>query len=493
MALVLLYALSAWVVYRIGRKLLQNDLAAFAGALLWAVLPLHVEVVAWVASMSDIGCTLFSLLGFWMFLWAEERAPANFRWHVVAAAIYFPALFFKEIAFSFPLILLAYWFCHPSAEPWTRRALRWLPYVAAGALCAIIRVSVMGQFAQTAPVRGFSWRVPWAAVGLLGQHSKLFLWPVNLSEFRDFNLAASLRSPWPWLALAMVAAAALFRRRNSLLSFLALWWFAALLPCLNYRQLTVPLVADRFSYFASVGLCLALGYLACAWAPQHFPKGGYAAIGASALAVVAGLWAAQTVAVIPHWRSNDEMFDYSLRASPETAELHVNHGAVLQLRDNDLNGAALEFRTALRLNEQSFQPSSKVTYNAFLGLGQVALNQGREPEALDYFNRAMHLMPNESFAYNVLGSIYFPRGDYGRAATYFQQAVQRNLQETESRFYLGTCWMKMGKPEQAAGEFRAAREIYPDYSQAYAAEARALDAAGDATGAATVRRLMAGR
>jgi hypothetical protein len=53
--------------------------------------------------------------------------------------------------------------------------------------------------------------------------------------------------------------------------------------------------------------------------------------------------------------------------------------------------------------------------------------------------------------------------------------------------------MKLGRPEQAAGEFRAAREIDPDYSQAYAAEARALDAAGDATGAATIRRLMAGR
>ena len=108
-----LYALSVWIVYQLGRKLLQNELAAFAGALLWAVHPLHVEVVAWVSSIQDMGCTLFCLLGFWMFLRAEEHSPTSFRWHAAAAAVYFPALFFKEMAFSFPLLLLAYWFCNP--------------------------------------------------------------------------------------------------------------------------------------------------------------------------------------------------------------------------------------------------------------------------------------------------------------------------------------------------------------------------------------------
>lgn len=487
MLLLALYALTVWVVYRIGRRILQNELAAFAGAMLWAVQPLHVEVVAWVSSMSDIGCTLFCLLAFWMFLRAEDHSPASFRWHVAAAAVYFPALFFKEMAFSFPLLLLAYWFCHSSTESWLRRALNWLPYVAAAALCGLIRVVVMGHFSQISPLQKFRSHLVWAAVGLLGQHAKLFFWPVNLSEFRGFDLAASLRSPWPWLTLLVIVIACLRRHRNPRLSFLVLWWAVALLPSLDYRHLSIPIVADRFSYTASVGLCLAVGYLAFDWLPRHYPQAGQGWMVVGAVGVMAMLWAVQTVRTVPHWRDNDALFDYSLRVSPNAAEVHAVHGVVLQFRENDLEGAAREFHTALQLDAQSLRAAPAVAYNSYIGLGQVALLQGREPEALDYFNKAVRLSPDSYFAYDVLGSVYFPRGEYARAAEYFQQAVSVDPQDVGARFFLGTCWMKLGKPAQAAEQFHAAREVDPDYAQAYPAEAAALEAAGDKAGAARVR------
>ena len=47
-----------------------------------------------------------------------------------------------------------------------------------------------------------------------------------------------------------------------------------------------------------------------------------------------------------------------------------------------------------------------------------------------------------------LGSLYFPRGDYARAAEYFQQAVRVNPLDFGGRFYLGTCLMKLGKPRR---------------------------------------------
>jgi tetratricopeptide (TPR) repeat protein len=485
--LLALYALSIWIVYRLGRKLLQNDLAAFAGATLWALNPLHVEVVAWVSSMSDIGCTLFYLLGFWMFLRAEDHAPENFWWHVAAAAAYFPALFFKEMAFSFPLLLLAYWFCNPSRESWLRRVINWIPYAVAVGACAVIRVAVMGHFSENSLIRRGTLQVAWAALGLLGKHAKLFFWPVNLSEFRDFNLAASLRSPWPWAVLLVIVVAFAYRHRNPRLSFLVLWWMVALLPTLNYRQLTIPIVADRFSYTASVGLCLAVGYLAFDWLPRRFPKIGQAWVMMGALAFVAAFWTVQTVRTIPHWRNNDALFDYSLRISPNAAEVHQVHGVVLQFRENDLDGAAREFRTALRLDAQSLHAAPGVTYNSYIGLGQVALLQGRDAEALEYFNKAVHLSPGSFFAYDVLGSVYFPRQDYARAAGYFQRSVQVDPQDVEARFYLGSCWMKMGKPTQAAEQFHSAREVDPTFYQAYVAEAAALAAAGDKTGAARVR------
>ena len=485
-----LYALTVWVVYRIARRILPNETAAFSGALLWTLHPLHVEAVAWSAAIPEIGCALFCLLGFWMFLRAEDHPPPNFRWHVAAAVVYFPALFFKELAFIFPLLLLAYWCCSSLAQAWSRRALNWLPYAAAVAVGAAVRLLVMGHFSDRSLGRDFNARGAWAAAGLLGQHARLFFWPVHLNPFRAFDLAASLRSPWPWSALLVIATAGWGRKREPWLCFFTFWWLVALLPCLNYRYLSIPLVADRFSYLPSVGLCLALAYLPFAGFARHLPRVDLARVSVPVLVVVAVLWAAQTLRTIPHWRDNDALSEYSLAVSPDAAEMHVAHAVNLQLQTRDWDGAAREFQTALRLNAQSLRPAPAVTYDAYVGLGQVALLQGREPEALDYFNKAVRLMPNSALAYTVLGSVYFPRGDYARAAEYFQQAVRVNPQDTEARFYLGTCWTKLGKPAQAAEQFHAARQVDPTYSEAYAAEARAREAAGDPAGAIRVRSEM---
>jgi tetratricopeptide (TPR) repeat protein len=487
----ILYSLAIWMVYQIGRKLLPNEVAAFAGPLLWTLHPAHVEPVAWASAIPDIGCGLFCLLGFWYFLRAEAQSPPKFRHHVLAAAVFFPALFFKELAFTFPLLILVYWFCFPSGDSWFRRAGYWLSYATAAVICAVIRVAVMGHFSDHSLLRGFNPRVAGAAIGLLGEHAKVFFWPVKLSEFRDFDLAASLHSPWPWAALVILAVAVVGRKRDPLLSFLLLWWFVMLMPCLDYRQLSFPLVEDQFSYIPSVALCLALGYLAFAWLPRRFPGLLPTAAALGVLAVVAVFWSVQTVRAIPRWRTNDTLVEYSLRVSPNAALAHVTHGVVLQLRDYNLAGAASEFQAALRLNAQSLRPLSPVEYDAYIGLGQVALLQGREPEALDYFGKAVHLLPNFSFAYDVLGSVYFPRGDYARAAGYFRQAIHANPLDLGARFYLGTCLLKLGQPAEAAGQFHAAREVDPTYFQAYQAEARALDAAGDKAGAARVRGEMA--
>jgi tetratricopeptide (TPR) repeat protein len=227
--------------------------------------------------------------------------------------------------------------------------------------------------------------------------------------------------------------------------------------------------------------------MAFEWLPAHLSQAHLERVAIPALGCVAMLWAAQSVRTIPHWHDNDALSEYSLAVSANTAELHVSNGVNLQFQKGDLDGAVREFQTAIWLNARSIRPNSAVVYNADVGLGQVALLQGHEQEALDYFAKAVRLAPNYSFAYDVLGSFYFPRRDYARAADYFQQAVRVSPMDSGARFYLGTCWMKMGMPAEAAEQFHAAREVDPTDFQAYLLEAAALDAAGDKAGAARVR------
>lgn len=407
--------------------------------------------------------------------------------------VYFPALFFKEIALSFPLLLAAYWVFLGAKQPWSRRVVRCWPYALALAGYVAARIAALGRF-STAPQAGkTSLHMIGEAVGILGQHAKLFFWPVNLNLARTFDLSASLHSPWPWLALLAILAAAVLQKQQPVMGFLVMWWAITLLPCLDVRQFVGLPVEDRFSYLPSVGLCLAIAFGALVLAPQRLPHLAPTPGLVPGLLVVMGLWTVQDIRTVPHWRDDAALWTHTASAAPDSALAHLYHGIILEHQTGDFDGAAREYQTALRLNEASFRPTAGMIYECDLGLGRIALIKGRTPDAVAYFEKAVHIAPVLSPAYRALGALYFPQGDYAKAAQYFVRVVKIDPQDLEARFFLGTCWLKLGKPAQAAQQFHAARAMDPSYSQAYVAEAAALEAAGDKAGAARVHAEMSAR
>ncbi len=485
----LFYAATVWLVFGVGRVLLKNHLAALAGTLLWAFHPQHAEAFAWISALPEAGAAFFYLLGFYLFLRAEKAEHNRLMRHALAALAYFPALFFKEMALSFPLVLLAYGLMNPGSDRGWRRGARWLPYAAAVIVYLAVRIAVLSRISPNPHLWSAGRQTLEAAVGLLGQHTRLFFWPIPLSAFRAFHFAASLHSPWPWLALLGLVAACGLRKREPMLSFLVLWWAVTLLPCLDFRQVAFP-VADRFSYLPSVGLCLALGFLGLVWLPQRFPLRRPARIAAPALAGVALFWATLTVRAIPSWHDNVALWTYSYGVSPDSALVHVFQGTLLEWRNAPPNAVAREFETALRLNQASARPLAGITYECYINLGNISAWQSRVPEARHYYQLAIQVAPNHSPAYMELGKLYFPYADYAQAAKYFSEAVKFDPQDLESRFFLGTCLLKLNKPQEAAEQFHAARVVDPTYTQAFEAEARALDAAGEPAEAARVRDAM---
>lgn len=484
-----LYVATAWLVYRLGRGLLGSELPALAGALLWVLHPLHVEAVAWVSALPDVGCGFFYLLAFLLFLRAEDSTRSRFRQHTFAALAFFCALLFKETAISFLLLPLAYWFLYGAPGSWRDRALRWLPYGAAFGAYLVIRKSVLGFLtAKPFPSEGLL-RLASASLGLLGEHIRLFFWPVRLTAFRTFEPVRSLHSPWPWLALLGLIALLLLRQRDRVLSFLLAWWGVTLLPCLDFRMLSSPLIADRFSYVPSVGLCLATSYLILERIPARIPSPRVTRLAVAGLILLMCLWTIRTRRTIPQWSGDETLVNNGLQMSPDSALLHLAQAVIKQYRYNDLEGATREYETAIELNRRSLKPLNGVVSESFLGLGQISQARGRTEEAVSYYEKAIKASRVNNSAYDALGAVYFPRRDYAKAAEYFAAALKSNPYDLGARFYLGTCWMELGKYREAAEQFRAAREIDPVYWQAYEAEARALEAAGEAAGAAHVRSM----
>jgi hypothetical protein len=323
----------------------------------------------------------------------------------------------------------------------------------------------------------------------LGQNAKLFFWPARLSLFRSFHLAASLQSPWPVVAIGILLAVFFLRNREPMLGFLILWWGVTLAPCLDIRQVNAA-VSDRFSLLPTVGACLALASFALDWLPRHLTPRKTTPVLIPALGVLAALWIVQDVRTVRHWHDNVALWNQAYVASPDSPVARMLRGALYQQRDGKMDAAAAEYRIALELNAASDRPLPGVTAECSVLLGEVAGLQGRTDEAISDYNQALRAVPGYSLAYKALGTVYFPRGEYAQAKVYFQRAVELDPEELETRFYLGTCDMKLGDPRAAAEQFRAARAIDSTYVEAYAAEARALDAVGDKAGAARVRALM---
>jgi protein O-mannosyl-transferase len=488
-----LYAGTVWLVFLVGRELLNHEGTAFVAALLWGLHPLHVAVAAWIAALGDAGAGFFMMASFWLFLRAEKKRPHSWPHQTGAALMYLPALFFKETALVFPFLLAAYWFFLGVRESWWARLKRGWPYLLAALGYAAARIVVLGRFLTA----GQSGRVTprMAAIGLaaLGQHAKLFFWPVNLTPARSFDFAGSLHSPWPWVTLALLCAAFVQRKRQPRLAFFAAWWLLALLPCLDVRQLLGLPIQDNYSYLPSVGPCLAMAFAASVLAPAWLRRPQVVYVPASVVLVASVLWAGLDIRNVPHWHDDTALWNHAVGAAPDSALAHLFHGIYLEQQKGDIDGAARQYQAALQLNSTSFHPAAGMVYECDLGLGRVALLRGQVREAVAYFQEAVHTAPPLSPAYRALGALYFPQGNYALAARYFLRVVQINPEDVEARFFLGTCWMKLGKPAQAAEQFHAAREVDPTYFQAYRAEAGALENAGDTASAARVRRELASR
>jgi protein O-mannosyl-transferase len=486
---VLLFGAAACLVFGIGCRLLDDPGVAFLGSAIWLMHPAKVEAVTWISSLPDLGSAVFYLLALLWCMRAEAKDSRGIKDYLLPALFFFIALFFKEMAVTLPLLVLVYWFLLGREESWKRRLAGWLMYPSALVVYGIIRYKALGYLTIGHHLLVPSGGVIAASLGLLGQNTKVLIWPFHLNVFRVFNLKASLVSPWPWIALAVIAAALWLRKLEPRLAFLILWWPITLLPVLDIRQLSFPYVADRFSFLPSAGPALLFAFLLFRWFPRRLPVRHATAIASIVLVVIAAFYVRETLRLIPTWNDNETLFAYSMREVPNSPLVHMAKGVDLEYRYNDLDGALKQYHEAWKLNSESSRPLG-IGPDYYDALGRIALRKGQKEEAIKYFEKALQIDPRKFAARDALGAIYFSAAEYAKAAGYFSVSVELDPQDLGARFYLGICYMKLGKSRRAAEQFHAAREVDPDYLQAYQAEARALDAAGDSAAAARVRSRM---
>jgi tetratricopeptide (TPR) repeat protein len=404
---------------------------SFFVAGLFALHPLHVESVAWVAERKDVLSTFFGLLTMGAYF-AYTRAPSPLRYAGVFLLFGF-GLMAKPMLVTLPvlLLLLDVWplgrlswpvggaaqeHAGPGLTAWLRRAqprlVEKLPLLALSLLSGAITYRAQVSDERLTNMVPFSIRALNALLSLVRYLEKAVL-PRDLSAHYPYALPLPLDRALlcaVGLALATAVAFRLGRRAPPVLVGW-LWYLAALLPVLGFFQVGTQSMADRYTYLPLVGIFVAVVWGADAlWERLRLPSAALATMGVVALALLSLRARAQVLV----WRDTRSLFEHAISASGGSEDAYVGLG-LAELEAGRLDAAAQDFRTAKLFFPRSSLPS--------LLEGKVAVLQGHPDAAERAYSEAIVLAPSAPDAYFNLGVLYLQTGRNAQAIASFERVL----------------------------------------------------------------------
>jgi tetratricopeptide (TPR) repeat protein len=447
--------------------------SAFVAAL-FAVHPLHVESVAWIAERKDALSTVFWMLTVWAYL-GYVRTP---RWHryLLVAVLFALGLMAKPMLVTLPfvLLLLDVWPLGRIGAGLPGRA--WLPLVCekvplfvlalAASIIAFITQRSGGAVAalDAFPLAD---RIANALAAFVTYPARM-VWPIRLVPF--YPHPQTIRF-WPAVGglFVLVVVSALVTRAIPRRPHLAVGWFwfvGTLIPVVGLIQVGSHATADRYTYVPLIGL-----FIIAAW-------GVFDLFGArrlrqvilpAAACVVVAASIVTTRAQVMTWKDSATLWQHALDVMPDNFCAHYGLGKLL-----DAQGRHEESVRHLR---ESIRLAPRFA-DARVALGRALAVQGRMDEAIDQYVEALRLAPASRDARANLGLVLEQSGRFPEAAVQYREALAAAPEDVEVRNSLGHALASQGKIAEAIAEFSEALRLRPDDAPARANLADALAAQG---------------
>ena len=441
--------------------------SAFAAAL-FAVHPLHVESVAWIAERKDVLSALFFFLAIAAYRRCAAR-PGTSR-HVLPAAFLALGLLAKPMVVTLPfvLLLLDYWPLRRYAPfertpgpgvPAFRLVLEKAPLFAMVIVSCVVTYAIQrGSGALRdlpAGVRGINALASYA--WYLGKAA----WPAGLAVF--YPHPSTVHAPVPaWTAAAggvalagLTALSLKWMRERPWLAVGWFWFLGTLVPVIGLVQVGGQAMADRYTYLPLVGI-----FVAVAWEASE--RLGRIRFGREILAV-AGIAAVTILGArareqVMSWRDSETLFRRALAVTGENWQAHNALGAAL-LEKGRLDEAAAHFREALRI-----RPAYP---DAAANMGDVMLRQGKPEAALEYYRESLRAAPAAPDVLNKMGLALFAAGSRTEAEAMFRAAVAADPRFPEARYNLANVLLDVSMLDEAIAQYGEALRARPRYADAH--------------------------
>ncbi|HNB82033.1 MAG TPA: glycosyltransferase family 39 protein, partial [Chitinophagaceae bacterium] len=262
----ILHVLNSVLVLFLAYRLLKNSRSAFFVSLLFAIHPLHVESVAWIAERKDLLYTLFYLLA--MLTYIQYLEKKKVLWILITGLLFAASLLSKSQAVPFPfiLLLLDYWY-HRS--DWGILALEKIPFFILSLFFGFIALQTQSDAVRDFLAEPVLMKRIVMAFTAIGLYFVKLLVPYSLSVFYPYPSGMQMQ-PEFLLALLLLLAALflLFKyRRDRIIVFGSLFFLISLVPVLQFKSFGAAFMAERYTYLSSVGLFLIMLHVLLRYRP----------------------------------------------------------------------------------------------------------------------------------------------------------------------------------------------------------------------------------
>jgi tetratricopeptide (TPR) repeat protein len=464
-----LHILNVIFLFLLLRRMTGKEGRSAVVATLFAVHPLNIESVVWIAERKNLLSTLFWIMTILAYVRYAEKPKWGRYWPVLL--LFALGLMAKPILVTLPfvLLLLDYWplqrfslfgmdrsgvsHDHEDRRKFLiRLLLEKAPLILVSLLSAWItfHAARVGGAVKAISVFPLVGRIENAVISYAMYLVKM-VWPADLAIFYPYP---SVRPFWQVaLSILFFAAATGFvclKGRTYRYLITAWFWYGiTLFPVIGIVQVGFQSMANRYAYISLIGI-----FIIVTWGVpdllKRFSQRWY--LPAVSVAVILA-FAVCTKSALPDWKNSEMAFRQALNVTKNNHIAEMGMGNVW-LGRGDLPKARSYYLESLLIKHDYAE--------AHNNLAIVLMQEGKADEAADQYQEALKDKPDYAEAYNNLGVVFAGQGKSREAEEGFRRALELNLDYAGAQSNLAKLLREEGRLEEAVEYFRAALAIDPD-------------------------------
>jgi protein O-mannosyl-transferase len=455
----LLHTINGALLFLLLQRMTGAQLRSAFVAGLFALHPLHVESVAWVAERKDVLSTMFWMLTLLAYQ-AYVKSAQGKKWYALALLSYALGLMSKPMLVTIPLVMLLLDFWPLRRMAITGRSppkptipglvVEKVPFLLLSALSSAVTCWAQKSAMPSLEHLPVSERMANAAVSYVRYLGKMF-WPQDLAL--PYLHPGQWSEAQVWLAAVLIAALSLGAvwtgRKHPYVVTGWFWYLGTLVPVIGLVQVGVQAIADRYTYVPLTGV-----FIIVAWAAGELTarrrslRYGAVSMGILILAICGAVTHRQ----VKYWHDSETLFKHAASVTDGNFVALSNVGGAYFAKGR--NDEALKYyREAVRIN-----PNYTEALNS---IGAVLADKG-DPEAAEWFQRALTVQPAHADTLFNMGNLMAKEGKYREAAEYYQASLASRPDNHEARNNLAGVMVRMGRIDEAIAQYQTALEIKPD-------------------------------